>query len=114
MATFNPVGASAPSAVTISAKSTPTIRSITLSATPGTESTLTFASSIVAFQIKTPSGDRARLSVATTIAGTATDDRLDIPMGRVWTQEFLTTTASKVFYISSNKASTVVQILEWT
>ena len=113
MGVFSPVGASAPSAVTISAKSTPTIRSITLSATPGTESTLVFGTGVVAFQIKTPSGDTARLSVATTMGNTATDDRIDVPMGREWRQEFLTTNATKTFYVSSNKASTVLQIIEW-
>jgi len=108
---FSPVGASSPSAVTISAKSTPTIRSLTLSAIAGTESTLTFSSAVVAFEIQVT--DNSRLDIATTLGNTATNDKWSVYNGSSYHEEFLTTSAAKTFYIASNKASTTVQIKEW-
>lgn len=112
MATFNPVGASAPSAVTISAKSTSVITSLTLSVTPGTESTLTFTSAIVAFRIQTRDG--SKLTIATSSGNTATDDKFEFTPGNCYAEEFLTTNNAKTYYVASNIASTVIQILSWT
>ena len=111
MATFNPVGASAPSAVTVSSKSTPNIRSITLGLIDA-ESTLTFSSAIVAYKIK--SRDGSKLKIATSSGDTLTDDKWEIMPGSCFEDESLTTSTSKTFYVSSNKATTVVQIIEWT
>lgn len=113
MGVFSPVGSSPPSAVTISAKSTPVIRSVTLNAVAGVETLVSFSSAVVAFKIKAADGI-SKVSIATTSGNTATDDKFDLYHGEAWEEEFLTTSAAKDFYISSNKTSTVLQIFEWT
>ena len=111
MGVFSPVGASAPSAVTISAKTTPNIRSITLGA-KGVESTLTFASTIVAFTVQV--AGNASFYIATSSGGTSSDTtRFNYNPGNCFHEEFLTTTAAKTFYVSASRDNVVVQIKEW-
>ena len=116
MAVFNPVGPAAPSAVTISAKTSLTITSATMDATPGTETTVVIPSGTRAFSIraKSDSGIAAKLSVATTSGNTATDDHFDVMPGNTWKEDLLDGSSAITLYIASTKANTKVQIMLWS
>ena len=116
MAVFNPVGPAAPSNVAVSAKSTLSITSSTLSATPGTETAIVIPAGTKAFSIraKSNSGIAAKLLIATASGSTATEDRFDLMPGNTWKEDLLTGDSSITIYVASTKASTVVQLMYWS
>ena len=111
MGVFSPAGKSPPSSVSITGKSTPNIRSVTLGLS-GVESSITFAAAVVAFRIISRSGT---LRVATSSGGTAAETtRMDFTPGNCFQEDNVSDTAAQTFYVSTNKDNSIIQILEWT
>ena len=90
--------------------------SATMSATPGTEVTVTIPAGTKAFTIRAKgnNGINPKLTFATSSGGTATDNSFDIMPGSRWKEEFLKGTNAITLYMISTKPSTKVQILLWS
>jgi len=101
-----------PSEVSVSAKSTPTISHLDIP-TAGVEVTLTIAAGTKSFRILP--NNKAKITVATTVGGSVSgDDNYVFYPGFEWQEELLAGTNALTFYVSSNKASTILKIITWT
>lgn len=98
-----------PSNVSISAKNTFTTSFIS-APTAGTEYTISIPSGTKSFTLQADSN--AKLIIASTLAGTSTDNSFDVYPNTFWGEELLIGTAVTI-YVMSNKNNTKIKILTW-